>query len=62
MKLVKKCNHRYDMPIDNIHKVILCGYYSEIKRKDGIHNAHYPECKKENCPLIYPELLEKWIG
>lgn len=37
---------------------VYCGAYSQAKRKDGLSWAHYPECKPENCPLMYPELLD----
>ena len=36
----------------------LCKAYSKSKRPDGLHWAHYPECKSENCPLKHPELLK----
>lgn len=35
-----------------------CMAYSKSKRKDGLHWANYPECKRENCPLVSPELLK----
>lgn len=44
----------FPKPLDGkIH----CDAYSQSKRKDGRHWAHYPECASENCPLKHPELL-----
>jgi len=55
-------NCKYEMPFPDkpppFDGKIHCDAYSESKRKDGLHWAHYPECKEENCPLIHPELLE----
>lgn len=47
---------RYSFEIPNIG--ICCGAYGESKRLDGRHWAHYPFCEIENCPLMYPDLLE----
>lgn len=35
-----------------------CFAYSKSERPDGRFWAHFPACKKENCPLEHPELLE----
>lgn len=35
---------------------ILCMLYSKFKY-DGMHWSNYPECCKENCPFLHPELL-----
>ena len=63
-RIIENCDYKRraldDVFTNNVHETIFCGYYSEIKRKDGIYNAHYPECSDENCPLKHPELLEKW--
>lgn len=50
---MKNCHYTFDIP--NIGTC--CGAYSQSKRKDGKHWAHYPECASENCPLLHPELL-----
>lgn len=53
------CN--YQMPVPNLEQdknKILCGAYSKSKRKDKLHWAHYPHCKKENCPLVHKDLLQ----
>lgn len=38
----------------------LCDLYSHYKI-NGKHWANYPNCKKENCPLLHPELLGNLI-
>lgn len=39
---------------------VLCMLYSKFK-VDGKHWSNYPECNKENCPLLHPELLGDMI-
>jgi len=34
-----------------------CMAYSQSKRSDDLHWAHYPYCEDRNCPLKHPELL-----
>lgn len=38
----------------------LCDLYSHYKIK-GKHWANYPDCKKDNCPLLHSELLGNLI-
>ena len=49
-----KCEYSFEIP--NIG--ICCGAYRKSKRADGLHWGHYPICEIENCPLIYPDLLD----
>lgn len=35
-----------------------CGYYIKTLDPYGVRWHHYPECCEENCPIMYPELLE----
>ena len=39
---------------------ILCMLYSKFK-VDGKYWANYPECNRENCPLLHSELLGNMI-
>lgn len=41
-------------------ELILCMLYSKFEI-DGKHWANYPDCCKENCPLLHPELLGNMI-
>lgn len=36
--------------------LVLCMLYSNF-RYDGRYWGNYPDCNKENCPLLHPELL-----
>ena len=47
------CEHHF--PIPNIG--MCCGYYSKTVDAYGMGYAHYPNCKKENCPFAHPELV-----
>lgn len=38
----------------------LCMLYCEFTI-NGKHWANYPDCNKENCPLLHPELLGNMI-
>lgn len=46
----------YSLDIPNVG--MCCGAYSKSKRTDGLHWSHYPICEIENCPLMYPDLLD----
>ena len=51
---VKGCLYSLEIP-----KIgLCCEAYYKSKRNDGKEWMHFPYCKKENCPLEYPELLE----
>ena len=39
---------------------ILCMLFSKFKI-DGYYWANYPNCCKENCPLLHPEFLGELI-
>lgn len=41
-------------------ELILCMLYSRFEY-NGLHWANYPDCNKENCPLLHPELLGNMI-
>ena len=64
MAEICKCRLRGldDVFTKNVQEVFFCGYYSDIARSDGIHNAHYPKCEDKNCPLKHPELLIPWTS
>ena len=53
---IKHCDKKYKIFLPRIG--ICCRAYSASKRPDGLHCAHYPDCKEENCPLVHPELLK----
>jgi hypothetical protein len=48
-----ECEHHFYIP----HNRMCCGYYSKTVDAYGMGYAHYPYCKKENCPIAHPELL-----
>lgn len=54
---METCKYNLDIPGVGM----CCDAYSQSKRKDGLHWAHYPFCATENCPLKHPELLESAI-
>ena len=54
----ENCKFCMEIPVHPMHLAIHCGAYSASKRKDGLHWAHYPKCKIENCPVVHPELLD----
>lgn len=47
------CPYNVKVPDKEIHLCMLYCRYSI----DGKHWSHYPDCKKENCPFLHPELL-----
>lgn len=52
---MKRCIYSIILPPNgDVH----CNVYSKSERSDGKFWAHFPECKKENCPFEHPELLE----
>ncbi len=44
----------------NNPELVLCMLYSKYSI-DGRHWANYPECCKDSCPLLHPELLGDMI-
>jgi hypothetical protein len=48
-----ECEHHFYIP----HHGMCCGYYSKTVDAYGMGYAHYPDCKKENCPFAHPELV-----
>lgn len=53
-KYADGCGYRFNIP--NIG--VCCKAYSQSKRSDGKHWAHYPLCEGQNCPKLYPFKLE----
>lgn len=55
-----KCAHLEEhVPINGGYADLCCAY-SKISNKRGLHIAHFPECKYENCPILHPELMKEW--
>lgn len=49
-----ECEYKLNVPGAST----LCGYYHDTLDEHGKRWANYPDCKKESCPIVNPELLE----
>lgn len=58
-KYSEGCKYHINLPIiGKDTSELCCDAYSQSKRPDGKHWAHYPKCAGMNCPRLYPELLK----
>jgi hypothetical protein len=53
---INLCKGKYRIKIPKVG--ICCNAYFESKRIDGKYWTHYPLCDVENCPILFPKLLE----